>query len=478
MDTERPVDDLLRSASRELDRAAAAVAGGAPPAAELGGVRRRAVQRRRVGVAAAVLALVAGAAVVAWRVSPPDAPSLIFDAPAGDEGAEDGEAPESAADPDADPGPGDADAGVGQAGPGADDDSGTEVREVIRLPAEGWQVPTALASDPAGRFVVVGVTVDDADAGAARPAVWVGEDGSWLRAGGQVAESGAEAGEAAVHMTGVASDPDGSFAAVGFTDTVAAGTRPLAWRSDNGERWDSATLPDEAGSAEAVTWTGEAFVAVGAAERGSAVWTSPDGRAWSAVTFAGERGLAAEGILVDVLEYGGRLVLIEQVGDSSRLLAAEPAERGAAWQLREIDSFAGSLARLTGDQETGTLYAAGSQRPDGLGSEPLLLTSGDGQSWDREAIGWDGADHHDAGLHDAAVAGRVLVVAGTADGLPRLWARDPTGDARAAELPEGAGAPPLLAPATDGVLVVGTVEDGAEAHFGVWHWELPDRTGR
>jgi photosystem II stability/assembly factor-like uncharacterized protein len=474
------IDDALRDASRELDRAATAAARAAPSTEELRRVHRRAVHRRRTITAGATLAAVAGVIVVGSMLST-SGPTLVLDTPPATGAPQATADAQRARDDGATTDPGSTgtgtDAGDGD-GDGAPDGSGAWLEELARLVEDGRQVPTGAAVTEDGRIAVVGVTIDGPADGLSRPVAWIVEaGGSWRRSGELPVDTATPGDGRDAFVNGVALGRRQRLVAVGYTADTAADGQPLAWLSEDGGRtWDVTAISERRGSAQAVTWTGEMFVAVGATDAGAMLWVSPDGRSWTEQASAREGILAPEGILVAVVAHRRTLVLVEQTGDASRLLVAElaGAELGG---LRVAGSFAGSLTRLAADRDSGALYAAGSQRPNGLEPAPLLLTSSDGLSWEEQAMGWDAGDEQPAGLHDVVVDGGQVVSAGTVNQRPLLSSHTGSGQAHILDLPADVHGTVRLAHSPDGVLVLGMIESSdGQADIAVWRWN-PRPTG-
>jgi hypothetical protein len=122
-----------------------------------------------------------------------------------------------------------------------------------------------------------------------RPAAWVSRDGvAWDTKAHLL--PGKVRSDRTLQVTDVAAGPDG-WLAVGredprcMTDCGTLPVRAWIWTSADGRTWrrvaDQRSLAG--GGMNAVTWTGERYVAGGDANGTAAIWTSSDGRTWTRV---------------------------------------------------------------------------------------------------------------------------------------------------------------------------------------------------
>lgn len=243
---------------------------------------------------------------------------------------------------------------------------------------------------------------------------WRSENGSdwrtdWSSVGYDLLAVIWDAGQfVAVGSAGTARSSDGinwESAAVGTTSThlydvtwgdglyVASGT-PGIFTSPDGLTW---TQRVQAYQVNAVTWTGEQFVAVGDADvHGTkSVWTSSSGTDWT------ERSNMDLPLLYGIASNGSRIVA---VGGSSELSGLQPdirtSEDAVSWSSAQLD--------LTGEDPDGMGHKPARPLRDVVWAEEIglfvavgegyILTSSDGLEWSRryspvvvQAVEWNGA---------------------------------------------------------------------------------------
>ena len=161
------------------------------------------------------------------------------------------------------------------------------------------------------------------------------------------------------------------------------------WLSSDGLSWTRSDLPEPARAhPSAVTWNGSTYIVVGVVEEESApraaAWLSTDGRSWHRVPDG------------DAFDIGGYITYPAGVGSGG------PADVTAAWDGAATDSSVTVFA--AGRTCSGT--ASMEEQPV---CRPLLMKSGDGETWTRIAIG---ADEPPNLSSIAATATRTVAVAG------------------------------------------------------------------
>jgi hypothetical protein len=148
-------------------------------------------------------------------------------------------------------------------------------------------------------------------------------------------------------------DAPAGYVAVGSVQTATDFSRPVAWVSDDGGTWNSASLPgsDGCGGVRAVTQgasggliaAGQTCGSPAEASVGSysaAVWVSADGVAWHKASV----GDAAGGGIDDVIRTSEGFVAVGSVrdGTSNRARVWESSD-GEKWEAAWTDSREGAL---------------------------------------------------------------------------------------------------------------------------------------
>jgi hypothetical protein len=192
------------------------------------------------------------------------------------------------------------------------------------------------------------------------------------------------------------------------------------WTSADGRTWEPAKVAQPAGTMAAVAAGPGRLVAVGTVEDGTsgpAAWTSVDGRTWEALpasTFAGSAGHEA-GPLGDIATGpGGFVVVGSEVGAGGSRAAAWHSPDGLNWTRTRSDLGGDSAGAVVSH---GSGYVAAGWSPGENGDDRALFwTSPDGLTW---AAAPDAKDLHDVGSTPVlAAAGQHLVAFG---GKSHAW---------------------------------------------------------
>jgi len=265
-------------------------------------------------------------------------------------------------------------------------------------PAAGWTLESgallgagsgslaAVTDGPAG-WIAVGMVVAG---GATEPVVLISRDGiSWQPAIGLATLAGPGA-----RFLGVAAGR-GGYVIVGRQQTDGRTFAALWWSAD----LRTLTAASNGGldgrlaasTANAVTTTGDGFVAVGAHGKSPAVWTSRDGRNWDLTDLpvpAGARD-ATLGLVTPGRARGSRVVAagyaVSRMGDMPVIVAS--ADGGNSWHEIVLGT-AGTVTALTaagnGFLAAGLSGAAGPLRA-------IVWTSPDGLTWSAASPAGSGA---------------------------------------------------------------------------------------
>ena len=202
-----------------------------------------------------------------------------------------------------------------------------------------------VAFGPAGA-VAIGYAYDREDGG---PGVWLSADGrTWQRV-----ETALGALPDGARFSAIAANDRGYVIVGAIVDRAGPAARAAAWTSPNGVEWtrsvdtagmdvgpciDTGEEPACEGMA-GVTWTGEAFAAVGAArssagaEARAAAWTSPDGGTWT----RSDSGLDLDGRLSAVTTGPSGVVAVGtafDAGTGAGIAASSPD--GSSWTVTRL----------------------------------------------------------------------------------------------------------------------------------------------
>ncbi|MCH8531779.1 MAG: hypothetical protein LAT65_13085 [Saccharospirillum sp.] len=151
-----------------------------------------------------------------------------------------------------------------------------------------------------------------------------------------------------------------TLVAVGGGNNPNSGARAF-FSEDDGNSWESATLPDDVGGLNAVTWTGNHFIALGA--QSNAHISSTDGKVWTKVNAGPSRATSS------VASNGARLV----TGNGHEIHLSE--DGGATWN-REVSITSGVNSNVTDVHFNGSQFAvSGGYNQYGFRSSTI------GKSW-------------------------------------------------------------------------------------------------
>jgi hypothetical protein len=293
-----------------------------------------------------------------------------------------------------------------------------------QLPELAGDKITTLTATGSG-FLAAGTNVPGGNAAKASPVVWLSANGTtWQRLG--VTQLGLAAGSGRVlGITGAAANG----ATIVMDGTVAgAATASGAWRSANGgTTWTAVTVP--AGGGASATIAGLAplrggFVAVRSAPEGgaagAAVYTSANGTAWqqsaalraadgSPLTLGPVSG-GPGGAVVTGQAHGLDIAFLSP--DGTTWTGTDPAGTATAEQVSGVALTAAGQAVFSG---TSTATAA-EQQP------VLTLIGAQGAARQVNIGAIPGAVTPELAVNAIAASGTTQVAAGSADGLPALWA--------------------------------------------------------
>lgn len=148
--------------------------------------------------------------------------------------------------------------------------------------------------------------------------------------------------------------------AVGGSSNPGSGAR-VFFSDDDGESWESATLPEDVGGLNTATWTGNQFVALGA--QSDSHITSTDGKIWTKVDAGPERASRA------MASNGATLV----TGNNHEIYLSQ--DGGSTWN-REANVTSGANSNVTDVHYNGSQFAV-----SGGYNQYGFRSSTDGKNW-------------------------------------------------------------------------------------------------
>jgi len=295
-----------------------------------------------------------------------------------------------------------------------------------RLPQLAGDKITTLTATGTG-FLAAGTNVPGGDTAKASPVVWLSANGTaWQRLGGS--QLGLAAGTGQVTgITGAAANGG----VIVLDGTVAgAATASGVWRSANGgTTWTAVTVPAGGGASAAIAGLAPlrgGFLAVRSAPvggaAGAAVYTSANGTAWqqsatlrtadgSPLTLGPVSG-GPNGAVVSGQGHGLDFAFLSP--DGTTWTGTDPAGTAAAEQVGGVALTAAGQAVFAGT----SIPTATTAR-----QQPLLTLIGAQGAARQVNIGAiPGAVTSELAVNAVAASGTMQVAAGSADGLPALWA--------------------------------------------------------
>jgi len=216
-------------------------------------------------------------------------------------------------------------------------------------------------------------------------------------------------------VTSVAEFGDRLIAAGNVYGSNVAVANPVVWTSTNGgawqRTWDTGTMVGGSSSNPHLAVLGDSVWIFHHGTGGTNAWRSTDGQTWQTVTLPDVMTAVS---VVDAAERDGVIVAVgnDKFGRGDVLWRSE--DGGATWE--RLGAALGANANLTSVVVTNDGFAIGGVD---VGTErPLVWSSGDGRAWSRTEL-----STNQGGVRSVGAIGNVVVAKGVVGSKPALWYR-------------------------------------------------------